>query len=86
MTGNAIFSGALYSNPNYFELGLDPEAPLAPPSRKPFDPEACALVEEFKPEVVSFHFGLPPQHLLDRVLARESVGRTESSLPLGGAK
>jgi nitronate monooxygenase len=55
--------------PYYLELGLDPEAPLAPPSRKPFDPESCALIEEFKPEVVSFHFGLPAQNLLDRVKA-----------------
>jgi len=55
--------------PYYLELGLDPEAPLAPPSRKPFDSESCALVEEFKPEVVSFHFGLPAQDLLDRVKA-----------------
>jgi nitronate monooxygenase len=55
--------------PYYLELGLDPETPLAPPSRKPFDPEACALIEEFKPEVVSFHFGLPEQGLLDRIKA-----------------
>ncbi len=55
--------------PYYVELGLDPQAPLAPPSRKPFDSEACALLEQFKPEVVSFHFGLPAQELLDRVKA-----------------
>jgi nitronate monooxygenase len=55
--------------PYYVELGLDPHAPLAPPSRKPFDSEACALVEEFKAEVVSFHFGLPARELLDRVKA-----------------
>jgi nitronate monooxygenase len=53
--------------PYYFELGLNPDAPLAPPSRKPFDAEACAVVEEFKPEVVSFHFGLPAPDLLKRV-------------------
>jgi nitronate monooxygenase len=53
----------------YLELGLDPEAPPAPPSRKPFDSEACAIVEEFKPEVVSFHFGLPAKDLLGRVKA-----------------
>jgi nitronate monooxygenase len=58
--------------PYYLELGLDPEAPLAPPSRKPFDLEACALVEEFKPEVVSFHFGLPSQDLLDRIKATKA--------------
>ena len=55
--------------PYYIELGLDPDMPLAPPSRKPFDADACALVEEFKPEVVSFHFGLPSRELLDRVKA-----------------
>jgi nitronate monooxygenase len=55
--------------PYYLELGLDPDAPLATPSRKPFDSESCALVEEFEPEVVSFHFGLPARDLLDRVKA-----------------
>jgi nitronate monooxygenase len=58
--------------PYYLELGLDPEAPLAPPSRKPFDSESCAIVEEFKPEVVSFHFGLPAQDLLNRVKATKA--------------
>ena len=29
----------------------------------------CELVEEFRPEIVSFHFGLPARHLLDRVKA-----------------
>jgi nitronate monooxygenase len=53
--------------PYYLELGMDPEAPLAAPSRKPFDAQACALIEEFKPEIVSFHFGLPAQDLLERV-------------------
>ena len=55
--------------PYYLELGLDPETPLAPPSRKPFDAESCAILEEFKPQIVSFHFGLPAKHLLDRVKA-----------------
>src|SRR5215469_7102592 len=55
--------------PYYLEFGLDPDAPLAPPSRKPFDSESCALIEEFRPAVVSFHFGLPSKELLDRVRA-----------------
>jgi nitronate monooxygenase len=55
--------------PYYLELGLDPETPLGPPSRKPFDTESCAIVEEFKPQIVSFHFGLPAKQLLDRVKA-----------------
>lgn len=53
--------------PYYREFGLDPEAPFASSSRNPFDDEFCGLVEEFRPEVVSFHFGLPTKRLLDRV-------------------
>jgi nitronate monooxygenase len=54
--------------PYYVELGLDPEMPIPSPTRKPFDGALCALVEEFKPEVVSFHFGLPEPALLSRVI------------------
>ena len=53
--------------PYYREFGLDPEAPYASSSRNPFDDEFCGLVEEFRPEVVSFHFGLPSRPLLERV-------------------
>jgi len=38
-----------------------------PPLRKPFDEAMCALVEEVRPEMVSFHFGLPNEALLRRV-------------------
>jgi len=38
-----------------------------PPLRKPFDDAMCALVEDMRPEVVSFHFGLPEDALLQRV-------------------
>ncbi|HUA35519.1 MAG TPA: nitronate monooxygenase family protein [Candidatus Binataceae bacterium] len=55
--------------PYYVELGLDPEAPVPGPTRKPFDGELCKIVEEVRPEVVSFHFGLPERSLLDRVKA-----------------
>src|SRR5437764_1497283 len=41
--------------------------------RLPFDEAMCALVEELRPEVVSFHFGLPEQHLLDRVKAAGAI-------------
>jgi nitronate monooxygenase len=51
----------------YAELGLDPDAPVKALSRAPFDDVACAIVEELKPEVVSFHFGLPEPSLLARV-------------------
>ena len=51
----------------YVELGLDPEAPLPSSTRMPFDAAMCDLVVELKPEVVSFHFGLPDKKLLARV-------------------
>ena len=35
--------------------------------RLPFDEEMCRVVEEVRPAVVSFHFGLPELGLLDRV-------------------
>jgi len=53
----------------YTELGADYDAPTPVSSRAPFDAVSCALVEELKPEIVSFHFGLPEQTLLDRVKA-----------------
>jgi nitronate monooxygenase len=59
--------------PEYVALGLDPHAPLAPASRAPFDAAACTLVEELKPRVVSFHFGLPDKALLGRVKAAGCV-------------
>ena len=55
--------------PYYVELGLDPRAPVPAGARQPFNSEYCTLVEAFQPEVVSFHFGLPEQALLDRVKA-----------------
>jgi nitronate monooxygenase len=56
----------------YDELGLDRKAPTAGASRAPFDERLCAVVEEFRPEVVSFHFGLPEAALLERVRAAGS--------------
>jgi nitronate monooxygenase len=53
----------------YDELGLDPAAPVNAANRAPFDEAMCALVEELKPEIVSFHFGLPEQAQLKRVKA-----------------
>ncbi|CAN5367280.1 nitronate monooxygenase family protein [soil metagenome] len=53
----------------YQELGLDPDAPNNAANRAPFDAAMCELVEELKPAVVSFHFGLPEPALLARVKA-----------------
>ena len=55
--------------PYYQEHGLDPAAPINAANRAPFDAALCEVVEELKPEIVSFHFGLPDQALLSRVKA-----------------
>ncbi|MGH8516612.1 MAG: NAD(P)H-dependent flavin oxidoreductase [Panacagrimonas sp.] len=53
--------------PYYTELGLDPAAPVPSSARAPFDDSYCRIVEDCRPEVVSFHFGLPSAELLARV-------------------
>jgi nitronate monooxygenase len=55
--------------PYYVENGLDPQAPVPTSSRAPFDDAFCSLVERHRPEIVSFHFGLPAKSLLTRVKA-----------------
>ncbi len=53
--------------PYYQELGIDPGAPVPSSNRTPFDVALCAAVEELRPPVVSFHFGLPEAALVKRV-------------------
>jgi nitronate monooxygenase len=55
--------------PYYDEYGLDLNSVLSGPGRAPFSAEAAEVLEEFKPAVVSFHFGLPSAALLARVRA-----------------
>ena len=55
--------------PYYAERGLEADATTTAPRRTPFDEAMCAVVEEVRPEVISFHFGLPDRALLDRVKA-----------------
>lgn len=55
--------------PYYSEVGADFDAPTPVSNRAPFDEQSCQLVEQLRPEVVSFHFGLPEPHLLQRVKA-----------------
>jgi nitronate monooxygenase len=52
--------------PYYKELGLDPNAPPPGGGRAPFSAEAADVLAEFRPAVVSFHFGLPSEELLAR--------------------
>ena len=51
------------------EYGIDPNKIPAGPGRTPFTAEAAEVLAEFKPAVVSFHFGLPSPSLLERVRA-----------------
>jgi nitronate monooxygenase len=52
--------------PYYAELGVNAAAPGGG-GRRPFSAEAAEVLEEFRPAVVSFHFGLPSPELLSRV-------------------
>ncbi|NOX49427.1 MAG: nitronate monooxygenase [Gammaproteobacteria bacterium] len=49
------------------EFGVSPPPPPTTSSRLPFDTASCAIVEKFRPRVVSFHFGLPKPELVERV-------------------
>jgi len=53
----------------YRAFGIDSDTIPVGPGRAPFSAEAAELLTEFKPAVVSFHFGLPPPQLLARARA-----------------
>jgi nitronate monooxygenase len=53
--------------PYYAELGIDMDSIPGGPGRNPFDNAQAEVLERFKPPVVSFHFGLPSEDLLERV-------------------
>lgn len=55
--------------PYYQEYGIDAASIAAGPGRAPFSAESVDVLSEFKPAVVSFHFGLPAADLLARVKA-----------------
>ena len=59
--------------PYYQELGIDPALAVPSSNRAPFDATFCAVIEEIRPQVVSFHFGLPEASLLRRVKAAGCV-------------
>lgn len=56
-------------SPYYEEFGIDADTIPVGPGRAPFNAEAAEVLSEFKPAVVSFHFGLPSAELLARVRA-----------------
>jgi nitronate monooxygenase len=54
-------------SPYYEEFKLATDTFSSGPGRMPFGPETLDALSEFKPAVVSFHFGLPSPELLARV-------------------
>jgi len=55
----------------YEEFGLDASASAPAVNRAPFNEAMCEIVEDFKPEVVSFQFGLKS---VDQSLRRSISG------------
>jgi len=54
-------------SPYFAEFGIDPNTIPEGPGRTPFSNEAAEVLDEFRPAVVSFHFGLPSADLMARV-------------------
>lgn len=61
----AIWRGTL--SPYYAEFGIGVNTIPMGTGRIPFSADAAEILEEFKPRVVSFHFGLPEADLVKRV-------------------
>lgn len=55
--------------PYYKEFAIEADSIPAGPGRAAFNAEAADALAEFKPAVVSFHFGLPAAELMARVRA-----------------
>lgn len=49
---------------DYRAMDIDPATAIAAPARHPFDAAMAEFLREFRPPVVSFHFGLPPAEWL----------------------
>jgi len=56
-------------SPYYREFGIDAASITPGPGRAPFNADAASILEQVRPAVVSFHFGLPSDDLLARVRA-----------------
>lgn len=59
--------------PYYSEYNIDPKTVKPAPERVPFNDDYCRIIEEIKPAVVSFHFGLPAQDLVKCVKATGAI-------------
>ncbi len=61
-------------------FGVDRARMSSGSPRHPFDDDFCQLVERCRPEVVSFHFGLPAPELVDRVRATGAVVMSSATI------
>ncbi|MDO4226546.1 nitronate monooxygenase family protein [Neisseria sp.] len=59
--------------PFYREFGLSEADVAAGGGRQPFGEEQAEIVLRYRPQVVSFHFGLPERALLDKVKSSGAV-------------
>ncbi len=55
--------------PFYAELGVEPGSAASGGNRAPFNAAMCLLLEELRPKLVSFHYGLPEPALVARLKA-----------------
>ena len=53
--------------PYFAEFGINPHQLATRSSRQPFSHDMADAIEPFRPEIISFHFGLPEPTLLARV-------------------
>jgi nitronate monooxygenase len=68
--------------PYFAELGAEPPPLPLTGGHPPFGESDCATIEDLRPEIVSFHFGLPLKPLLARVRATGcKVVSSATSLP-----
>jgi nitronate monooxygenase len=55
--------------PYYREFGIEPPQHTTAGARRPIDEATLDLLEQYRPRIVSFHFGLPAPHVLQRIKA-----------------
>ncbi len=63
----AIERWKTFLKPHYDRRGLDIDHVQESRLRRPFNEEICRVLEEVRPEIVSFHFGLPEPELVERL-------------------
>jgi len=57
----------------YGELGLGQVAALSPSAMRAFDEATLETVLELRPDIVSFHFGLPAQEMVDALKSKRTI-------------